>query len=138
MIWWIALVEDRTIFKNIADAYTNDGKIYQIPTSFKYPILLGNKEDIDSVSDLNSLVELTKKLSTQTDKRIFENYFSPRSLVYLLYYLYGNDWLNDDNTINEEALNNFFTKANEMYGYLQTNEEAYMKTMEDKYSLREI
>lgn len=128
------LVEDGTIFKNIADAYTNDGKIYQIPTSFKYPILLGNKEDIDSVSDLNSLVELTKKLSTQTDKRIFENYFSPRSLVYLLYYLYGNDWLNDDNTINEEALNNFFTKANEMYGYLQTNEEAYMKTMEDKYS----
>ena len=128
------LVEDGTIFKNIADAYTNDGKIYQIPTSFKYPILLGNKEDIDSVSDLNSLVELTKKLSTQTDKRIFENYFSPRSLVYSLYYLYGNDWLNDDNTINEEALNNFFTKANEMYGYLQTNEEAYMKTMEDKYS----
>ena len=57
-----------------------------------------------------------------------------RSLVYSLYYLYGNDWLNDDNTINEEALNNFFTKANEMYGYLQTNEEAYMKTMEDKYS----
>ena len=82
------LFEDGTIFKNIADAYTNDGKIYQIPTSFKYPILLGNKEDIDSVSDLNSLVELTKKLSTQTDKRIFENYFTPRSLVYLLYHSY--------------------------------------------------
>lgn len=128
------LVEDGTIFKNIADAYTNDGKIYQIPTSFKYPILLGNKEDVDSVSDLNSLVELTKKLSTQTDKRIFDNYFNAKSLVYSLYYLYGNDWLNDDNTINEEALNNFFTKANEMYGYLQTNEEAYAKTMEDKYS----
>lgn len=128
------LVEDGTIFKNIADAYTNDGKIYQIPTSFKYPILLGNKEDVDSVSDLNSLVELTKKLSTQTDKRIFDNYFNAKSLVYSLYYLYGNDWLNDDNTINEEALNNFFTKANEMYGYLQTNEESYAKTMEDKYS----
>lgn len=128
------LVEDGTIFKNIADAYTNDGKIYQIPTSFKYPILLGNKEDVDSVSDLNSLVELTKKLSTQTDKRIFDNYFNAKSLVYSLYYLYGNDWLNDDNTINEEALNNFFTKANEMYGYLQTNEEAYAKAMEDKYS----
>ena len=32
------LVEDGTIFKNIADVYTNDGKIYQMPTSFKYPI----------------------------------------------------------------------------------------------------
>lgn len=50
------LVESKTIFKNIADAYKIDGKIYQIATSFKYPILLGNKDDIASVSDLNSLV----------------------------------------------------------------------------------
>ena len=128
------LVEDGTIFKNIADAYTNDGKIYQIPTSFKYPILLGNKEDIDSVSDLDSLVELTKKLSTQSEKRIFDNYFNASSLVYSLYYLYGNDWLNEDDTINEDALSNFFEKANEMYSVLQANEEAYMAIMEDKYS----
>ena len=128
------LVEDGTIFKNIADAYTNDGKIYQIPTSFKYPILLGNKEDIDSVSDLDSLVELTKKLSTQSEKRIFDNYFTPNSLVYSLYYLYGSHWLNEDDTINEDALKSFFEKANEMYSAIQTNEEAYMKTMEDKYS----
>ena len=128
------LVEDGTIFKNIADAYTNDGKIYQIPTSFKYPILLGNKNDIASVSDLDSLVELTKKLSTQSEKRIFNNYFTPNSLVYSLYYLYGSDWLNEDDTINEDALKSFFEKANEMYSAIQTNEEAYMKTMEDKYS----
>lgn len=128
------LVEDGTIFKNIADAYTNNGKIYQIPTSFKYPILLGNKEDIDSVSDLDSLVELIKKLSTQSGKRIFDNYYSANSLVYSLYYLYGSDWLNEDDTINEDALTSFFEKANEMYSLLQTNEEAYMKIMEDKYS----
>lgn len=128
------LVEDGTIFKNIAEAYTNDGKIYQIPTSFKYPILLGNKEDIASVSDLDSLVELTKKLSTQSEKRIFNNYFTPNSLVYSLYYLYGSDWLNQDDTINEDALISFFEKANEMYSAIQTNEEAYMKVMEDKYS----
>lgn len=128
------LIENETIFKNIAQAYTKDGKIYQIPTYFKYPILLGNKEDINSVSDLSSLVELTKKLSTQTDKMIFNNYFSPRTLVYSLYNLYGNDWLKHDNTINEDALTDFFTKVNEIYGYIKTNQEAYDKFMEDKYS----
>ena len=128
------LIENETIFKNIAQAYTKDGKIYQIPTYFKYPILLGNKEDINSVSDLSSLVELTKKLSTQIDKRIFNNYFSPRTLVYSLYNLYGNDWLKHDNTINEDALTDFFTKVNEMYGYIKTNQDAYNKFMEDKYS----
>lgn len=128
------LIENETIFKNIAQAYTKDGKIYQIPTYFKYPIFLGNKEDINSVSDLSSLVELTKKLSTQTDKMIFNNYFSPRTLVYSLYNLYGNDWLKHDNTINEDALTDFFTKVNEIYGYIKTNQEAYDKFMEDKYS----
>ena len=128
------LIENETIFKNIAQAYTKDGKIYQIPTYFKYPILLGNKEDINSVSDLSSLVELTKKLSTQTDKMIFNNYFSARTLVYSLYNLYGNDWLKHDNTINEDALTDFFIKVNEMYGYIKTNQDAYNKFMEDKYS----
>ena len=128
------LIENETIFKNIAQAYIKDGRIYQIPTYFKYPILLGNKEDINSVSDLSSLVELTKKLSTQTDKMIFNNYFSARTLVYSLYNLYGNDWLKHDNTINEDALTDFFIKVNEMYGYIKTNQDAYNKFMEDKYS----
>lgn len=128
------LVEDGTIFKNIAEAYTVDGKIYQFPTNFKFPILFGNKEDIANIQGLDSLVELTKKLSTQTEKRVFSNYFDAKGLVYSLYYLYGNDWLNDDDTINEEALTNFFNKSKEMYVALQENEASYAKFMEDKYA----
>lgn len=128
------LVEDGTIFKNIAEAYTVDGKIYQFPTNFKFPILFGNKEDIANIQGLDSLVELTKKLSTQTEKRVFSNYFDAKGLVYSLYYLYGNDWLNDDDTINEEALTNFFNKVKEMYVALQENEASYAKFMEDKYA----
>ena len=128
------LVEDGTIFKNIAEAYTVDGKIYQFPTNFKFPILFGNKEDIANIQGLDSLVELTKKLSTQTEKRVFSNYFDAKGLIYSLYYLYGNDWLNDDDTINEEALTNFFNKAKEMYVALQENEASYAKFMEDKYA----
>ena len=130
------LVEEGTIFKNISEAYKKDGKLYQMPLSFKYPILLGDKETIEKVSDLDSLVEVTKEFSTLTDKRIFENYYysTPNSLVYSLYYLYGNDWLNEDNTINEEALTNFFTKVKEMYVALKENEENYNKYINDKYA----
>ena len=128
------LVEDGTVFKNIADAYNVDGKIYQFPTTFKFPMVLGNKDNVNAINDLNSLVEVVKQLSTVKEKRIFSNYFSAKSLVYSLYYLYGSDWLNDDDTINEESLTNFFTKANEMYTAIQQNEENYSKYMEDKYT----
>ena len=128
------LVEDGTIFKNIAEAYRVDGKIYQFPTSFKFPMLFGNKDEIANIQGLDTLVELTKKLSTQTEKRVFSNYFDAKGLIYSLYYLYGNDWLNDDDTINEEALTNFFNKTKEMYVALQENEASYAKFMEDKYA----
>lgn len=128
------LVEEGAVFKNIADAYNIDGKIYQFPTTFKFPMLLGNKDNVNSVEDLDSLLEVTKQLSTQKEKRIFSNYLSTKTLVYSLYYLYGSDWLNDDDTINEENLTNFFTKANEMYAAIQQNEENYSKYIQDKYA----
>lgn len=123
------------IFKNIADAYTVDEKIYQFPTKVKFPILLGSKDVLDSVSDLNSFVELAKKIGKENpDKRIFNDYYSPKTLVYSLYYLYGNDWLNADKTINVDALNNFFEKTKELYTAVDENMQRYNKKMEEKWN----
>ena len=119
------------IFKNIADAYTVDGKIYQFPTKVKFPMLVGNKDVIESVSDLDSFVELAKKLGKENpDKRIFSDYYSPKTLVYSLYYLYGNDWLNTDKTINVDALNNFFEKTKELYTIVDENMNRYQEKMQ--------
>lgn len=137
------LVESGAIFSNIADAYNVDGKIYQFPTRFKYPMLVGNKDDVNSVTDLKSLVELTKKLEKSgEDKRIFEGFYSAKSLAYGLYYLYGSDWLNSDNTINVDDLSNFFTLGKEMYTAIEAANERYNKKMEalwnDKFQGEEI
>lgn len=120
------------IFKNIADAYTVDGKIYQFPTKIKFPMLIGNKDELDSVSDLDSFVELAKKLGKENpDKRIFNDYYSAKTLVYSLYYLYGNDWLNDDKTINVDALSHFFEKTKELYTAVDENMQRYNEKMEE-------
>lgn len=131
------------VFKNIADAYTVDGKIYQFPTKIKFPMLVGNKEILDSVSDFDSFVELAKKMGKENpDKRIFNEYYSPKTLVYSLYYLYGNDWLNSDKTINVDALNNFFEKTKELYTAIDENMQKYNEKMEaiwnDKFQGEEI
>ena len=131
------------LFKNIADAYTVDGKIYQFPTKVKFPMLVGNKDVIESVSDLDSFVELAKKLGKENpDKRIFNDYYSPKTLVYSLYYLYGNDWLNSDKTINVDALNNFFEKSKELYTVVDENMKRYYEKMEaiwnDKFQGEQI
>lgn len=126
-----AYTDQGLIFKNIADAYTIDGKVYQFPTKIKFPLLVGNKDILDSVNDLNSFIELAKKVGKENpDKRIFNDYFSPKTLVYSLYYLYGNDWLNSDKTINVDALNNFFTKTKDLYTAVDENMQRYNEKME--------
>lgn len=131
------MVENDELFKNIADAYAVDGKIYQFPTMFKFPMLIGNKDTISSVTDLKSLVELTKKLASESDDRVFSDYYSPKGLLYALYYLYGNNWLNDDNTINVDELNNFFTLTKEMYDTVDANYQKYIEKMNEKYPMDE-
>lgn len=131
------MVDSDELFKNIADAYTVDGKIYQFPTSFKFPMLVGNKDTISSVTDLKSLVELTKKLASESDNRVFSDYYSPKGLLYALYYLYGNNWLNDDKTINVDELSNFFTLTKEMYDAIDANYQKYIEKMNEKYPMDE-
>ena len=106
-------------------------------------MLVGNKDVIESVSDLDSFVELAKKLGKENpDKRIFNDYYSPKTLVYSLYYLYGNDWLNSDKTINVDALNNFFEKSKELYTVVDENMKRYYEKMEaiwnDKFQGEQI
>ncbi len=129
------MVDNDEIFKNIADAYTVDEKIYQFPTSFRFPMLVGNKDTINSVADFKSLVELTKKLASESDNRVFSDYYSPKGLLYALYYLYGNNWLNSDKTINVDEISNFFTLTKEMYDAIDANYQKYIESMNDKYQM---
>lgn len=133
-----------SIFKNLGEAYTVDGKIYQFPTRFKFPILMGEKEFVDTeVKDLNSFVELAKKAAAKyPDKRVFDQYYSPKTLAYSLYYLFGNDWLNADNTINVDTLDNFFEQGKILYTTLDENMKRYQEKMEsiwnDKFQGEDI
>lgn len=120
------------ILSNVVEAYTVDGKIYQIPTKFALPMLVGDKDKINKVTDFKSLTELAK--SFNNDSKIFTNYYGARDLVYSMYYLYGTDWLNSDNTINEDALTTFMNTGKELYTVVQTQQEKYDKKMEEMWN----
>ena len=122
------------LFKNMEEAYKEDGKIYQFPTSFKLPMLVGSKTNIDKVTDYKSLVELTKELGKASENRIISEFYSPKTLIYSSYYLYGDSWLNEDNTINKENLTEFLINSKDMYTVVNEKNEKYMKKMEEIYN----
>lgn len=110
------------IFKSIEKANTIDDKIYQFPTTITLPMAIGKKDVVQNINDLDSLLKTTKELSSKSDNRILQEGFKETELVAALYYLYGYDWLNEDNSINEDNLKKFLESSKEIY---ELNTEKY-------------
>ncbi|GAA0738788.1 ABC transporter substrate-binding protein [Clostridium oceanicum] len=112
------------VFKGLKDASEVHGKIYSYPLSIEVPIMIGEKNDINKMTDLKSFTNTIKDLGSKSDKRIIDRELTPLELISKMYYAYGYDWLNEDKSINKEKLKDFMTKAKDIY---KINNEKYGK-----------
>ena len=94
------------LFSNVIEEYTVNGKIYAFPVAIKYPILVGPRDEIEKINNLDSFVEVVKELSNNTNRPIIENYYTEKEFICSLYNAYGNSWIKDDKTIDKDNLIN--------------------------------
>ncbi|MDF2872631.1 MAG: hypothetical protein K0R05_4206 [Anaerocolumna sp.] len=57
----IPLTKDGSILPNIAESYTMDGAIYQMPIRFAIPVIVGTADALASVSSLSTLIDTAEK-----------------------------------------------------------------------------
>lgn len=101
--------------ESIKKTYANGEKIQAIPTRFKIPLIQGSKEDIGNINDLSSMAEQIEKLKKENpDKGILGN-LEAGDLVEKLYASNSAAWLNEDGTLNENALKEYYTKLKQVY-----------------------
>ena len=56
------ILKEAGLLDNIESAYTKeDGSIYEMPVKFGIPMIEGNKEDVQAVTDLASLADVLTK-----------------------------------------------------------------------------
>ena len=103
------------LFTNVAKAFTVDGKIYQCPLNLAIPMIAGNKDKVEKVNDLDSLLAVTKELKDENEDKIVPYMESAKELFYQLSYLYGDDWITADKKINKDSLNNYMNKVKEIH-----------------------
>lgn len=119
------------LFSNVIEEYTVNGKIYAFPVAIKYPILVGPRDEIEKINNLDSFVEVVKELSNNTNRPIIENYYTEKEFICSLYNAYGNSWIKDDKTIDKDNLSNFLKKSKELYITIERQKkEYYMKNGE--------
>ncbi|WP_027295101.1 ABC transporter substrate-binding protein [Robinsoniella sp. KNHs210] len=102
--------------ESIKKTYLNGDKIQAIPTRFKVPLIQGSKGDIDDINDLTSLTDQMEKLKKENpDMGIFGD-LDFEELFEKLYVSNSAAWIKEDGTLNQEAVQDFFTKLKRIYG----------------------
>lgn len=97
------LTEDGSILPNIAESYTTDGKIYQMPIRFSIPLIVGTSDALASVSSLSTLTDYAVKSG-----KPFMKAYAQEAFVNDFLALYSGDFF-QNNKLSESDFQNFLT-----------------------------
>ena len=111
------------LLSNIEEAYkSEDGSIYEMPVKFGVPMIEGKKEDVDAVTDLTSLADVTEKhkeeygLSTETFCKLPLAYsMYPKAFLEELADDNSAAWVKENGTLDEEKVKEFLEQAGRIY-----------------------
>lgn len=117
------VLKDAGILFNIQDTYTEaDGSIYEMPVKFGIPMMEGQKEDVDGVTDLTSLADVAEKHKDEyslSDENLYRFPFaySLYSKALLEQFTDNNSaaWMKSDGTLDEEKVKEFLEQMGRIY-----------------------
>lgn len=103
---------ESSLFTNIIDSYRRDDILYCVPTSFNVPIIIG--ENVSNINNLDALISRCKE-DTDSGEEILLNISSGEDIIDTFYERIFNNILNDDKTLNVEAIENNLNKLKNIY-----------------------
>ena len=103
---------ESSLFTNIIDSYRRDDILYCVPTSFNVPIIIG--ENVSNINNLDDLISMCKE-DTDSGEEILLNISSGEDIIDTFYERIFNNILNDDKTLNVEAIENNLNKLKNIY-----------------------
>ncbi|MBD5550536.1 MAG: carbohydrate ABC transporter substrate-binding protein [Lachnospiraceae bacterium] len=103
------------LFPNVVDACRKDGKIYALPIRIQIPMMVGKKDDVEKIRDLNSLVDVIEAARAENPQGALFGLKSPEELLYVLSLTSSAAWMDEKGNINEKALEEFLTAADRIW-----------------------
>lgn len=102
------------IFKNIKDAYDENGAVYAFPARFYVSLIIGDAGTVAAGTSLNQLADYADSLRGKNQKRIF----AARTEGKFLQELFWADsarWQKEDGSLDEAILKEWLTQAGRLY-----------------------
>lgn len=121
------LISDGKLFDKIAQTYKgDDGKIYAVPMTFKVPIVIGCKSDLDKLNSLSDFATLAQDFVKDHKKN--ENFiesYSLYSMVGDMMYSNSASWFKEDGSLDSDSLKSYLNDIKAIYN-------AAYETLSDK------
>ncbi len=126
------LQENPNCLENVIAAYRTDEGIYAIPSRFRFPALVGSKDEIASITDIKSLTEYIRN-SEKPNEGNDLNIYDWEVLFDILYPAYSADMIDVDGNYHEEELETFLADFKELWDALQehSTEEEMQQWLSD-------
>ncbi len=108
-------------FSGVLNAYQNEKGLYAVPVRFRIPVLIGEKERVESIKDIDGLAEAVKSArEAHPNGNTVMGTYTAEELMKRLYEVVSTR-LKDGEKPDKEAILNVLTRANEIYTEEQKN-----------------
>lgn len=127
--------EEDGILENIRQAYLEeDGSQYVMPVKFAIPMLLADKEDLQTITDLETLADAVEKHQSEYNEKclplVLMTYGS-EAFLRTLADVSAPAWILEDGTLDETAVEEYLRQAGRMYQAGKDGLDALMKKYEE-------
>lgn len=99
------------LFENIVEAYRRDGKIYEMPSHFFVPLIVGDEEALDACGSLNKLADYAERLAAENPDRHVLMPMTAEGLLNELFYMDSASWSLESGAPLEEDVREFLSCA---------------------------
>lgn len=125
--------KETNFYEGILEGYRQESGLYVLPFRYDIPLIGGAEEYLSSIRDLNTLADVAERIADSTQaKTTVLNTYTAEELLERLYAICEGAWVTENNTVDEQALQEFLTDAKRIYNAEQKNLTADKKEEYDE------
>lgn len=106
---------EEKLFGNIVDAFRQDGGLYTIPCEVNLPMIMGQEEYIDKMTDLEGIAEGMEELRKDNPGKDLLMLCSPKAVMKSFVTASAPAWMTSGGEINREAVEEFLVQTKRIY-----------------------
>ncbi len=110
------LPEEEALFANVVDSFTDeDGAVYTMPMCIRVPLLVGDREQIAGMNDLESIAAKMENRRAEYPQGGIFGIQDPEAFLRLFGMVSASTWQKEEGQLDQEAVFNFLELSKRIY-----------------------